>query len=244
MSRSPAVLPSGAALVVSPDPAIVTTIERFAVPASRQAEAAEAALRHIAETWKGDRAFVGAALLRGRAFAGSAPSGIACYAQWRRPAGGGGTPMDVTAGDPPDAPGASQSLVQALPAFAMTDSRTYSVEFTAHAAAVDPPTLVSAEQTPCAHFGVFRVARDRQNRMIDRARAHAPDSLSTPGLRTINFHRSLDGLQVVNLGTWVDFDGFASLLQRPGFRDDNLYWQGVADFEPAFFDVVAVDVRP
>ena len=77
--------------------------------------------------------------------------------------------------------------------------------------------------------------------MLDLAQEYAPKSLQvTPGLISINFHRSFDGLRVTNLGTWSTFDNFNELIQQPGFSDDSLYWSGVADFQPDFFDVVFV----
>ena len=164
-----------------------------------------------------------AVLLRSRS-----GSGLSCYAQWDRSPGE----------DEPGAP--SRSLAPALPTHLVVDSRTYSVEFSAHPAFVAPPTLASMERTPFAHFGIFTVTRENQNRMVDRARANAPKALGTPGLMAINFHRSLDSLRVVNLGLWFSLDDFDASIQRPGFRDDDLYWEGVADFQPDFFDVVAI----
>jgi hypothetical protein len=138
---------------------------------------------------------------------------------------------------PATVPGA-WSLEATLPAFTMLDSRTYAVEFTDSA---DPPTLLSLDQTPFAHFGIFSVAIENQDRLLDLARENAPRSLQvTPGLISINFHRSVDGNQVINLGTWNTFDHINTLLQQPGFSKDSLYWSGVADFQPDFFDVVFV----
>lgn len=106
------------------------------------------------------------------------------------------------------------------------------------------PNLLAVERTPCAHFGMFTLTIENQNRMVDLARAFAPKSLSTPGLMAINFHRSLDGRKVINFGQWafVDID-FNQLNQQPGFRDEDLYWKGVAEAEPDFFDIVAVETR-
>lgn len=214
-------------VTVAQDRAIVTVVERFDVSLDQQAEAVQKAADHIAQAWKGDAEFIGAMLLRGRDH-----GGVACYAQWKRPAEGAA----------PATPAAARSLTAVLPTFKLLDSRTYTVEFTAQAAAVTPPTRVSMKQTPYAHFGIFSVTREHQGRMLDRAREHAPTSLTTPGLLAINFHRSIDGMQVINLGVWTSLDDFSALLQRPGFRKDNQYWQGVADFQPDFFDVVALEV--
>ncbi|MEH2182271.1 antibiotic biosynthesis monooxygenase [Nostoc sp.] len=213
-------------VTISQDRDIVTAIKRFDVPSDQQAEAVQKAADHIAQEWKGDSKFVGAILLRGRD-----QGGVSCYAQWKSP----------TDGEEPSAPVASRSLAVALPTFKLLDSRTYTVEFTDQAESMTPPTQVSM-QTPYAHFGIFSVTRENQDRLLDLARKYAPKSLTTPGLLAIDFHRSIDGLQVINLGVWTTFDDFNFLIQRPGFRDDNLYWEGVADFQGVFFDVVAVEV--
>jgi hypothetical protein len=147
-----------------------------------------------------------------------------------------------TQGSPPTIPVGSRSLAAALATFKLLDSRTYTVEFTDQAASVAAPTQVSMKHTPYAHFGIFSVTPENQDRMLDRAREYGPKSLTTPGLLAIDFHRSLDGLQVINLGLWTTFDDFNFLKQQPGFHDDNLYWEGVAEFQPGFFDVVAVEV--
>lgn len=214
-------------VTVSQDRDIVTAIERFDVPSDQQAEAVQKATDHIVQEWKGDSEFVGAILLRGRV-----RGGVSCYAQWKRPADGFS----------PAAPAASRSLAATLPSFKLLDSRTYTVEFTKQAESVAPPTWVSMKQTPHAHFGIFSVTRENQDRLLDLARENAPKSLTTPGLLAIDFHRSIDGLQVINLGVWTSFDDFNFLTQQPGFRDDDLYWKGVADFQFDFFDVVAVEV--
>ncbi len=215
-----------AVLTISQDPSIVTVIERFDVPKDRQEEAIETAKNHISQTWANDPDFVGAAILKSRIH-----GGVSCYAQWMRPSGGAA----------PIAPPPAQSLTPALSMFETLDSRTYSVEFSGHASLMTPPTLVSVEKTPYGHFGMFSLTIENQNRMVDLARAFAPKSLNTPGLLAINFHRSLDGERVINFGQWafVDLD-FNKLNQQPGFRDEDLYWKGVAEAEPDFFDIVAV----
>ena len=214
-------------VTVSQDRDIVTTIERFDVPSDQQTESVQKAADHIAQEWKGDSGFIGAILLRSRDH-----GGVSCYAQWKRQG-------DSSA---PSAPSALRSLAAALPTIKLLDSRTYTVEFIDQAESVAPPTQVSMRQTPHAHFGIFSVVRENQDRLLDLGREYAPKSLATPGLLAINFHRSIDELQVINLGVWTTFDDFNSLTQKSGFRDDNLYWEDVADFHFDFFDVVAVEV--
>ena len=215
---------SAATVSIVQDGDVVAVIERFDVPGEQQSEAAGRTTDHIARGWKEDPGFVAAVLLRGRQ-----RGGITSRWQWRRPADGSA---------PATVPGA-WSLETILPTFAMLDSRTWTVEFTDSA---DPATQVSLDGTPFAHFGIFNVSRENQDRLLDLRRENAPRSLQhAPGLISINFHRSVDGLRrVINLGRWSTFDHIDQLLQQPGFRDDSLYWSGVAGFRPGFFDVVLV----
>ncbi|MBC8082174.1 MAG: hypothetical protein H7Z21_03115 [Hymenobacter sp.] len=210
---------------------VVTVIERFAVPADKQAEAIKQATDHIIQNWKLDAAFVGVVLLRSR---DKDHGGLAAYSQWQR----------AVSGSVPGAPLPFHSMGAALPGFASLDARTYTVDFSDQAQGVAPPTRVSLRGSPQAHFGIFSLTAENQGEMLKRAREHAPKSLTTPdlGILSINFHRSIDGLQVVNLGTWTTLDHFDALTKQPGFQDDNLYWTGVADFQYDFFDVVAVEV--
>ena len=125
---------SAATVSILQDQDVVTVIERFDVPAAQQPEAVERATDRIRRGWKEDPGFVAAVLLRGRE-----RGGISSYSQWELPADGSA---------PAAVPGA-WSLEAALPAFAMLDSRTYTVEFTDSAT---PPTQVSLDRTPLAHF--------------------------------------------------------------------------------------------
>jgi heme-degrading monooxygenase HmoA len=122
----------------------------------------------------------------------------------------------------------------------LVDARTYKVDFSAP----DESTQFTTATTAHAHFGVFTMEPDAQEHLLELARSNAPSSIGTPGLIAINFHRSLDGGQVVNLGAWTDFEGFAKLLARPGFMDGAPYWEGVAGFQNIFFDVAAVIAAP
>lgn len=222
--NDPSTTPSSAATVrILRDQDVVTVIERFDVPAAEQPEAVERSTNRIARAWKEDPEFVAAVLLRGRE-----RGGVSAYSRWKQPAGR----------SPAAVPGA-WSLGAALSGFAMADSRTYAVEFTDTG---DPAPELSLSGTPFAHFGIFGVVQENQDRLLDLARKNAPRSLQvTPGLTSINFHRSIDGLQVINLGTWNTFDHIDQLLQQPGFKEDSLYWSGVANFQPDFFDVVLVE---
>jgi hypothetical protein len=118
----------------------------------------------------------------------------------------------------------------------LVDARTFEVDFSAPGEF----SQFSLATTPHAHFGLFTMAPEAQAQLLELARTHAPTSIGTPGLTAINFHRSLDGGEVINFGAWTDFEGFAALLSRPGFMDGAPYWDGVASFRNIFFDVSAV----
>ena len=211
-------------LTISQDPDIVTVIERFDVPVEQQQAATVKAQSYIQENWQNEPNFVGVALLKSRDH-----GGLSSYSQWKR------------TGSAPRVPDKSQTLAAALPEFKLLDSKCFSLEFSAEAPIVSPPALISLAGSPKAHFGLFTTAVERQNEMVDRARANAPHSLDVPGLLAVNFHRSLDGERVVNLGLWTSFEAFSNLTKQKGFQNDDLYWEGVADFEYDFFDVVAVE---
>ena len=221
-------------LVIAEGAGVATTIERFAVPPDDRDDAVRKAADHVAAVWAPDPAFAGAILLRSRSSGGVAKyvrnGGLSCYAQWNGLVNGHG-----------ELP-SSRSLHEALPGREVLHSRTYTVEFTRQAEPGQPPTRVSMTGTPYAHFGLFGVTRANQDVMLDRARDSAPKSLGAPGLIAINFHRSTDGRHVVNLGLWSTLDQFEALLDRPGFKDQDEYYKDIAEFEPDFFDVVAVTV--
>ncbi|MEU8661902.1 hypothetical protein [Actinoplanes philippinensis] len=101
-------------------------------------------------------------------------------------------------------------------------------------------TTISPAHTPVVHFGLFTVLDDQSGALLERVADSAPASLVTPGLRTVNFHRSHDGQRLINFGTWTSFDQFHVLLDQPGFADGEKYWKGLATFQNDYFDVVAV----
>ncbi|MET0475733.1 MAG: hypothetical protein ABW001_13970 [Mycobacterium sp.] len=187
-------------------------------PASTPRHHVDKAVTYARETLSRREDFVGAVLLAGR------HGELVVYSQWRSQA------------EPPHVISPEWSTAPALSGLVAVDARTFAVDFSA-------PNAVSAvalSQTPRAHFGVFTVDATDQQRMLDLARRHAPNSLGTPGLIAINFHRSLDGRRVINLGLWTGFDEFHDLLTRPGFTDGEQYWLDVAGFRPHYFDVAAV----
>jgi hypothetical protein len=101
-------------------------------------------------------------------------------------------------------------------------------------------TGVSPLHTPVVHFGLFTVLDDQADALLEKVESTAPASLVTPGLRTINFHRSHDRQRVINFGTWSTFEHFHVLHEQPGFTTGEKYWQGLATFENDYFDVIDV----
>ena len=194
---------------------------------TEQVVAVDAARRHIDAVWRHDEDFAGSLLLRSRDH-----NRLTVYSQWRR------RPNPVPA-EPPPAWSIAAPARAAEPNTRVLDARTYHVEFTDGA---HPPTTLSTGSTPFVHFGIFSVAAGQQDALLDLAREYAPASLVTPGIVAVNFHRSLDGRQVVNLGPWTSFDAFTKLFDISGFKDESVYWEGVAQFQPDYFDLV--DVTP
>ena len=221
---------------------VVTAIEQFSVPGTAQRDAGpagrpaaslsrervpqeqvDAAAAHLKDKLSAAAGFHAGLLLVGQR------GELVLYSQWTR---------EETA---PIAMPEEWSLAPAVPGLDRVDARTYIVDFTAPLAVSE----ASLPETPHAHFGVFTVEPENQEAMLELARRHAPDSIGTPGLRAVNFHRSLDGRRVINLGLWGGFGEFEKLLDRPGFTQGGEYWTGVATFQPHFFDVVAVvDAKP
>ncbi|MFJ7217750.1 hypothetical protein [Amycolatopsis sp. NPDC098790] len=227
---------------IDADSPVVTVIERFGAigapsldrdmstvlqdpehenPGSVSDAQVVAATSYLRERLSRSEGFVAGLLLAGHR------GELALYSQWRP----SGEPSTVV----PDA----WSLAPALPELQRVDSRAFAVDFTAPG----PVTEVLRSRVARAHFGVFTMTPDRQEELLVLARRHAPDSLGTPGLAAVNFHRSLDGERVVNLGVWNDFGEFGDLLGRPGFTAGAEYWQGVSGFHPHFFDIAAVVTR-
>ena len=94
--------------------------------------------------------------------------------------------------------------------------------------------------TPCIHFGLLYVTSENQAELLKRAEEEGPNSFGTPGLLAIDFHRSLDGTHVVNLGARRSFNDIEQLHAQPSFKPDAQYSQGLAKFQPDFFNLVDV----
>lgn len=195
---------------------------------TEQVAAVDAARRHIDAAWRHDEDFAGSLLLRSRDH-----NRLTVYSQWRRR-------PDSVPGEPPPAWSIAPHVHAVEPSTHVLDARTYRVEFTD---GTHPPTTLSTSSTPFVHFGIFSVAAGKQDALLVLAREYAPAALVTPGIVAVNFHRSLDGQQVVNLGPWTSFDAFATLFEISGFKDQSVYWEGVARFQPDYFDLVGVTSR-
>jgi hypothetical protein len=224
-------------LAVSHDATVVTAVERFTssttTPGPTAAErdpstattpppvaAVVAASRRLGTEIAHEPGFVAGMLLSGQ------QGELVLYSQWED-------------AERPARVRDAWSLAPAVPGLELVDARTFAVDFSAP----DPVSHASLAGTPYAHFGVFTVTPDHQEEMLARARATAPNSLGTGGLVAINFHRSLDGERVLNLGLWSTFDDFGALHGREGFHAGAKYWTGVATFRPHFFEVATVVTR-
>ncbi|GAA1712383.1 hypothetical protein GCM10009745_70720 [Kribbella yunnanensis] len=183
-------------------------------PSQQVIDAVEAYLKETLSTQPG---FVAGMLLSGL------QGELAVYSHW------------ATAERPVHFPSA-WSVALAVGELTRRDGRTFEVDFSAPLAS----SAASLFSTPHAHFGLFAVKPDNQERMLELARHNAPNSIGTPGLTAINFHRSLDGERVVNLGLWTGFSGFDNLHTRAGFNTGAKYWEGVAKFRSHFYDVAAI----
>ncbi|NJP74943.1 antibiotic biosynthesis monooxygenase [Streptomyces sp. C1-2] len=225
---------------------VVTAIEQFGIPGTQQAAASakegagaeqplgkpsteriservseaqiESAVAYLRNELSATTGFVAGLLLIGQS------GELVLYSQWTSQAD---APVEVLP---------EWSLAPAVQGLDRIDSRTFGVDFTAP----DVLSEASLKATPHVHFGVFTVEPDKQEHLLDLAREHAPTSMGVPGLTTINFHRSLDGRRVINLGLWSGFGEFENLLTRPSFAQGDEYWNGVATFRPRFFEVAAV----
>lgn len=162
--------------------------------------------------------FVGAALLAGHR------GELVVYSQWH--------PRAAAAAQFPDA----WSIAPALAGLERFEARVFEASFVGPAAA----SVLALGATRQAHFGYFTVAPENQPELIELARTNAPESFAVPGLQAVNFHRSLDGKRVVNLGLWDTLDKMQELMQRPGFKPGAKYWLEIAGFRPHFFEVAAV----
>ena len=235
---------STATFTMVPGGGTVTIIERFSIPDPQDVEAAlERAQDHMTRVWGQREDYAGALLLRHldqrvtpNIFAGPGNiSGVAVYSRWR-PAADARPPAEV----PPE-----WSLAAALPGAEVISSRTYAVDFTESLSGGSESSSISRAAAPIAHMGIFTEFTSDQEQLLQQGRTHSAESLVAGGVESVNFHRSLDGHDVVNFGQWVSLDFLANLSEQSGFAAVDHYWDGYADgFEGIFFYVVRVDPDP
>jgi hypothetical protein len=224
-------------LTIRPDDG-VSIIERFAIDGS---SGVEDALRRIASHveihWRNREDYRGSLLLRHRVepnniFVGpSDVSGVAVYSRWQPGA----------AGEKSAAGKDEWSVAALLPESRMLGSRSYTVDFSESVGGGTECSPVSLDATPIAHMGIFSNFTHDQESVLVVARRHSAESLSPGGVVGVNFHASVDGQELINLGQWESVDFLAALSTQARFAADDHYWDGMCDFEGVFFDVVAVD---
>lgn len=94
--------------------------------------------------------------------------------------------------------------------------------------------------TTITHLAEFRMLPANQPEMVRRTTEEVDRALSSPGLISATFHRSLDGTRLFNYGQWESQAAFEAILKQPGFNPDEPYWQGLARNEFHLYQVVQV----
>ena len=90
------------------------------------------------------------------------------------------------------------------------------------------------------HFAEFTMKPENQPKMIELAKEHIKPAMEQPGLLSATFHRSLDGIRVINYGQWENEKAIAELTKKPGFSRAEPYWKDIADNEYHLYKVVHV----
>ena len=133
--------------------------------------------------------------------------------------------------------GAGQMLTGKLAAVSEPDQHVY--EIVVSESRVGPPAIRAGEYI--VHFAEFRMVPDNQPRMVALAKEHVGPAMQFEGLISANFHRSLDGLRVINYGQWRDRDTIEELRKQPGFSSEQPYWEGLAENQYHLYEVVFTD---
>ena len=89
-------------------------------------------------------------------------------------------------------------------------------------------------------LGEFWTTPEQQSDLIAREPEAAAKALANGGILTANFHRSLDGLWVVNLAQLGDAKAVERLAAKPGFSPQSGYWRALARNEYHVYDIVRV----
>ncbi|MDJ0696027.1 antibiotic biosynthesis monooxygenase [Mastigocoleus sp. MO_188.B34] len=90
------------------------------------------------------------------------------------------------------------------------------------------------------HLAEFRMIPANQPEMVKRTSSELERAMSSPGLLSATFHRSLDGNRMFNYGQWESQEAFEAILKQPGFNPDKPYWEGLAGNEFHLYNVVHV----
>lgn len=120
------------------------------------------------------------------------------------------------------------------------DSHLY--EIVASESNIGVPQIKAGEYF--VHFAEFRMPPENQPRMVELAKEHVGPAMSLEGLVSANFHRSLDGVRVINYGQWENEEAITKLTQRPGFGKEDGYWTGLAENEFHLYEVALVEPEP
>ena len=88
------------------------------------------------------------------------------------------------------------------------------------------------------HLAEFRLRPENVVKLVQLERENVEVGLQHPDLISANFHRSLDGTRTTNYGQWKRLDRFGQLLTDPKYKALNAYWQGLAENEFHFYEVV------
>ena len=118
--------------------------------------------------------------------------------------------------------------------FDIPDSHVY--EIVTSESKVDTPKIKAGEYI--VHFAEFTMSAENQLKMVELAKEHIKPAMEQPGLISATFHRSLDGLRVINYGQWANKEAIEELVKQPGFSKDKPYWEGLADNEYHLYEVV------
>ena len=118
--------------------------------------------------------------------------------------------------------------------FDIPDSHVY--EIVTSESKVGTPKIKAGEYI--VHFAEFTMSAENQPKMVELAKEHIKPAMEQPGLISATFHRSLDGLRVINYGQWANKEAIEELVKQPGFSKDKPYWEGLADNEYHLYEVV------
>ena len=127
-----------------------------------------------------------------------------------------------------------QQKAKKLFEFDTPDSHVY--EIVTSESKVDTPKIKEGEYI--VHFAEFSMQPENQPKMVELAKEHIKPAMEQPGLISATFHRSLDGTRVINYGHWQDKKAIEELVKKPGFSQEQPYWDGIAENEYHLYEVV------